>query len=294
LRRPLGAVLAAVAAAVAAGVAVAATSPSVTISTPANGSKVSLKNNPYTAIAGSATFADTTPGTTRFFLRRDGCGTTNDNPHLSVTSGTDAGDGCGLIVNAVVGLGGDADQAAFIDFPASDGMPLAFDGTQPIHGQIALTGAQVGIAYVDVTLAALVGGQPVTIGSATGSAVLDPTGNDTPVPFTIQPNLALDGSDLQALDLRVHIHGPNIYSGFVSLNGNSWVDIPSYAASVNKSVSVSIDDPTFGNAVPARLDGSSWSVALPTPAVGKHTIYARATQGYTTSPTASSTFTVTK
>lgn len=287
-----GLLLAAGAFAVAAGVAVAS-STSVTITSPSGGSKVSLKHTPYLAIAGTASFADTSSGTTRFFLRRDGCGTTNDNPHLSVTSGTDAGDGCGLIVDQV-GTVGDVDQASFIDFPASDGMPLSLDGTKAIQGQIALTGAQVGVADVDVTLSALVGGQPVTIGTATGSAVLDPTGADTPVPFTIQPNLSLDGSDVQALDLRVHIHGPNVYSGFVALSGESWVDMPSHAASVNESVSVSVDDPTFANAVPARLDGSTWSVAVPTPAVGTHTIYARSTQGFDTSPTASSTFTVTK
>lgn len=291
LRRPVSLALAV--GAVAAVAAAASASTSVTITSPANGAKVLSHRTPYVAIAGSAAFASTTAGTTRFFLRRDGCGTTNDNPHLSVTSGTDAGDGCGLILNAV-GPVGDADQAAFIDFPASDGTPLALDGTHAITGQIALTGAQVGIAEVDVTLAALVGGQPVTIGSATGSAILDPTGNDTPVPFTIQPDVSLDGSDVQALDLRVHVHGPNVYSGFISLDGNSFVDVPSYAASVDKSVSVSIDDASFANAVPARLDGSTWSVAVPTPAVGKHTIYVRSAQGYTKSPVASSTFTVTK
>jgi hypothetical protein len=286
-----GLALAAAAATLVVGVASAATS--VTITTPKNGSKVSLSRNPYLAIAGSATFATTTPGTTRFFLRRDGCGTSNDNPHLSTMSGTDGGDGCGLIIDAV-GTVGDVDQAAFIDFPASDGMPLSLDGTRPINGQIALTGAEVGLAEVDVTLEALIGGNPVTIGTATGSAVLDPTANYTPVPFTIEPNASLDGSDLQALDLRVHIHGPNVLSGFVSLNGSSYVDIPSYGASVNKSVSVSLDDPTFANAVPARLSGSSWSVAVPTPAIGKHMIYVRSTQGYDVSPTASSTITVTK
>ena len=46
----------------------------------------------------------------------------------------------------------------------------------------------------------------------------------------------------------------------------------------------------------ARLDasGTSWSVAIPTPAVGKHTIYAESTQGFDTSAPASQTFTVTK
>jgi hypothetical protein len=280
------------AAALTAGGALSATT-SVTITTPKTSQKVSLKQTPYLAVAGTAQFAATTTGTTRFFLRRDGCGTSNDNPHLSVTSGTDAGDGCGLVVDQV-GPVGDADKFSFTDFPASDGMPLAFDGTQPITGQISLTGAQVGIAEVDVDLSALVGGNAVDLGSTTSSAVLDPTGASTPVPFTIPANSSLDGSDVQALDLRVHIHGPNIYSGFMSFNGASYVDLPSHAASTNKGVVVSVDDPSFSNAVSARLSGTSWSVAIPTPGVGKHTLYARSTQGYDTSAPTTVTVNVTK
>ena len=272
-----------------------ASTTSVTITSPRAGQSISLKKNPYLAIAGGATFAPTTAGTTRLYLRRDGCGTSNDNPHLSVATGTDGGDGCGLIFNAVVGTGGDVDQGAFVDFPSSDGMPLALSTAGPITGQVSLTGAQVGLAYVDVTLEALINGEAVTLGKATGSATLDPTGDYTPVPFSIQPSSTLDGSDLQALDLRVLVHGPNVYSGFVSLNGHSFADLPSHAASVNESVQVSLDDSSFANAVPARLSGSSWSVALQTPAaLGKHTIYARSAQGFDTSATASQTFTVTK
>src|SRR2546421_5517461 len=205
-------VLAAASALLLTGIAAGATS-SVTITSPRAGQSVSLKKNPYLAVAGGVSFAATAPGTTTFYLRRDGCGTSNDNPHLSTTSGTDGGDGCGLIFNAVVGVGGDLDQGAFVDFPATDGMPLPLDATHAIDGAIALTGAQVGVATVDVTLEALVHGNAVTLGSDSESAVLDPTGNDTPIPFTIQPSATLDGSDLQALDLRVHIHGPNVYSG---------------------------------------------------------------------------------
>jgi len=277
------------------GVSAAATS-SVTITSPRAGQSVSLKKNPYLAVAGTASFAAATSGSSTFYLRRDGCGTSNDNPHLSVTTGTDGGDGCGLLFNAVTGLGGDADQGAFVDFPASDGMPLALDGTRAIDGVISLTGAQVGLATVDVTLEALVGGNAVTIGKTSSSAILDPTGNDTPIPFTIPANGSLDGSDVQALDLRVLIHGPNVYSGFISLNGHSYVDLPSYAASVHKSIEISVDDPTFASPVPARIDasGTGWSLAIPTPAIGKHTIYARAKQGFDTSAPASQAFTVTK
>jgi hypothetical protein len=116
------------------GVAAGATS-SVTITSPRAGQSVSLKKNPYLAVAGGVSFAATTAGSTTFYLRRDGCGTSNDNPHLSTASGTDGGDGCGLIFNAVVGVGGDVDQGAFIDFPATDGMPLALDATRAMHGR---------------------------------------------------------------------------------------------------------------------------------------------------------------
>jgi hypothetical protein len=292
-RRTALLVVAALVAALGAGAALSA-STSVTITTPKTNQKVSLHQTPYLAVGGTAKFAAATAGTTRFYLRRDGCGTSNDNPHLSVTSGTDAGDGCGLIVDQVGPVGDVAPEATFTDYPASDGMPLAFDGTQPTDGQISLTGAQVGLAEIDVTLEALVGGNAVDLGSATASAVLDPTGASTPVPFTIQPNTSLDGSDVQALDLRVNVHGPNVYSGFVALSGASWVDLPSYAASVNKAVRVSVDDPTFANPVPARLSGTNWSVAIPTPSVGKHTIYAKSTQGFNTSAPTAVTVTVTK
>jgi hypothetical protein len=269
-------------------------SPSVTITGPKSSQRVSLRQNPYLAVSGTAAFAGTSAGTTEFFLRRDGCGTSADNPHLSITSGTDAGDGCGLIIDQVGPVGDVAPQASFTDYPAVGGMPLAYDGTQPINGQISLSGAQVGLAEVDVDLQALVGGNAVDLGSATGSALLDPTGSSTPVPFTIAPNTALDGADIQALDLRVTIHGPNVYSGFVALSGASYLNLPGYSASVNRSVEISVDDPTFANPTPARISGTNWSVAIPTPAVGKHTIYAESTQGYSTSAPASVTFSVTK
>jgi hypothetical protein len=75
------------------------------------------------------------------------------------------------------------------------------------------------------------------------------------------------------LDLRVLVHGPNIYSGYISLNGNSYANVPSYAPPASTSrCRCRSTTRTFANAVPARIDasGASWSVALPTPAVGKY------------------------
>jgi len=292
-RTPLAA-LGAVAVLLAFGVAAAVgSSTAVTITSPKGGSTVTLHTTPYLAIAGNAAFAPSTAATSRFFLRRDACGTTADYPHLATTSATDGGDGCGLIFNSVVGLGGNADQGAFIDFPSSDGLPVAFDAGRDVTGVISLTGLGLGAAQVDVTLTALVGGQDVTLGQTTSDlTVLDPTANSSPVPFTITPDAAYAGADVQALDLRVLVKGPYVYSGFIALSGASYVDLPSYTGSVNKTVQVSVDDPTFANAVPARLSGSAWSLAIPTPAVGKHTIYAKSTQGFDSSAPASTTITV--
>ena len=293
-RRTVLLALAALGAALATGSALSATS-SVTITTPKTNQKVALHSNPTLTVAGTASFASTSAGTSRFFLRRDGCGTSSDNPHLSTTAGNpDGGDGCGLIVDQVGLVGDAAPQATFTDYPANGGMPVALNGTQPITGKVSLTGAQVGVAEVTVDVEALIGGNAVDLGSVTSSAVLDPTGDSTPVPLSIPASSANDGSDIQALDLRVTIHGPNVYSGFVALSGASYVDLPSYTASVNKSVLVSVDNSSFSNAVRAGLSGTTWSVKIPTPAVGKHTIYVESTQGYDTSAPKSVVITVTK
>ena len=82
--------------------------------------------------------------------------------------------------------------------------------------------------------------------------------------------------------------------GFIGLSGKSYADVPSFSASVNRSVSISVDDPSFSSPVPARLgaSGTTWSVAIPTPAAGKHTIYAESKQGFATSAPATTTFLV--
>jgi hypothetical protein len=296
------AALAAAVAALATTFASAATGPSTTITSPSAGQKVSLRRNPYLAVAGSAAFATPAAQTTRFYLRRDGCGTSNDNPHLSVTSGTDAGDGCGLVLTSLVGAGGTVDQAASVDYPSTDGMPLTLDAGRTVTGTIDLesfgitdpAAAGTGLLTVTVDMEALYQGNGVSIGSDSETVLVTPNQSDYPVAFTIQPNGALDKADLSGIDLRVHVVGPYVFSGFIGNSGKSWVDVPSWSASFAQSVQVSLDDPSFANPVPARLDGSSWSVAVSTPAVGQHTVYARATQGFDTGAAASQTFTVTK
>ena len=61
-----------------------------------------------------------------------------------------------------------------------------------------------------------------------------------------------------------------------------------------RTVEVSIDEPSFGSPKQAVLDGSStsWSLAVSGLANGSHTVYARARIDTTTSPVASSAFSV--
>jgi hypothetical protein len=285
-----------------AGVAVAASGPGLTITTPTAGQKISARHNAYVAVAGTDTFATPTAATTRFYLRRDGCGTANDNPHLSVTSGTDAGDGCGLVLTSFVGAGGTVDQGASVDYPSSDGMPLTLDAGRSVTGTVDLesfgitdpVAAGTGMLTVTVDLEALYQGNGTQVGSDSETVLVTPNQQDYPVPFTIQPNGALDRDDLSGLDLRVHVEGPYAFSGFIGNSGKSWLDVPAWSASFNQSVQVSLDDSSFANPVPARLDGTNWSVALPTPALGAHALYARATQGFDTGTAASRSFTITK
>jgi hypothetical protein len=295
--------------ATAAGVALlpAATTASTTaptIVTPTAGQSISLRHNPYTPIAGGVAFAPANPTSSTFFLRRDGCGTASDNPHLSRTSGTDGGDGCGLTLSSFVGLGGTADQSAFVDFPSQGGMPLSLDASRNVSGTIDLQsvglvnglGAGAGQLTVDISMEALVNGNGVPLGSTSQSVLITPAAADYPVQFSIQPNGALNRTDLQGVDLRVHVQGPFVFSGFIGTSGKSWAAVPSYTASVNRFVQVSLDDATFSHPIAARLDssGSSWSVAIQTPAVGRHTLYVEDTQGFTTSAVAARTFKVTR
>jgi hypothetical protein len=282
-----------------AGAAVAS-STSVTITTPTEGQSISKKRVPQLPVTGGVAFAAATPSTSLFYVRRDGCGTSNDNPHLSISTGTDAGSGCGSLINGVVGAGGDVDAGAFVDYPSTDGMPLALDSSRNVTGTFDIQGfigpAQAGLMEADVSMEALVGGEGVPIGSVTEMVVLDPTASDNLITFTITPSAALDQTDLSGIDLRLHLHGPYAFSGFVATNGASFVNVPSYTASTHRSVLLSLDDPAFASPVPVAINtaGDGWSVVIPTPAVGKHTLYAQSVQGFDSSAVVARHFTVSK
>src|SRR6266699_2595778 len=116
---------------VAVGVAVGGSAPSVTITNPKQGQNIYRSKHQYFVACGTSTFETTGQATTTFCLRRDGCGTSNDNPHLSVTNGTDAGTGCGFVGgNGFVS--GVSPSLFSVNYPSIDGMPLTLDSSRPI------------------------------------------------------------------------------------------------------------------------------------------------------------------
>ena len=282
------------------GVAVAS-APTLTITSPSAGQRISARKTTNVPVAGAVAFAAATPAAKTFYLRRDGCGTSSDNPHLSTASGADAGDGCGWIGGTGV-VPAASETLLSIDFPATDGMPLALDASKRVDGVLTIQNDSVdgqnslgaGAITVDVRLEALVGGDGVPIGSDTETAIIQPLASTVQIPFHVTVNRALDKADLNGLDLHVYYHGPYANSRYLKTSGLSTLTVPTYAASVHRSVQVSIDDPTFSRPLSTALNGSNWSLAIPTPSIGTHTVYARASQGFAASNVMSSTFTVKK
>jgi hypothetical protein len=292
------AVLVPAALALIAGVAVADSTPSVTIVTPKQGQNISRSRVQYFVASGKSTFATPSQASTNFYLRRDGCGTSSDNPHLSVTTGTDAGTGCGFVGGN--GFVSDVSPSLFsVNYPSIDGMPLTLDSSRPIQGVLDLRNAAAGIGRVtlDFTAEALVNGNGIVVGTDSENVLVTPAASDYPVTFTITPTAQLDKVDLSGIDLNVYIHGAYSDSGYIRNSGASYMTVPSWTASLHRSVLLSVDDPTFAAPITSTLDSSNanWYTAVPTPqTLGKHTFYAEAVQGFNTSAVAVRSFNVTK
>jgi hypothetical protein len=276
-----GTLAATLAVVVMAGAAVAA--PTVSITSPANGTTVSRSQTPTLALAGAVSFDTPVADTRQFFLRRSACGG-SDNPRLSVQAGGDgSGDGCGDLVpgafREVATMAGAG--VASEDYPAVDGVPLTFDGTKPVTGKIRLTSflgvGHAGTITVDVVLSSSAG----TIGSASATETIDPLTPEQDVEFTIPANAGLDKRDLTDLSLNVITRGLNALYGFVILNGASFLNVPIYTASFDRKVQVAVDSGAFSSTgITVAGDLASWSGAIATPSAGfTHTIKARAVQG---------------
>lgn len=279
-----------------AGAASAGGTLDVWITTPTAWQSFSASQTPTLTVTGGAAFTTPVKVSTRFYLRRDGCGSTNDNPHLSVTSGTDAGEGCGFVGGN--GFVSTVSKGLFsVDFPTSDGMPVYLDTSRGIDGVLDLQNDVAGTGQVtlDFTLEALVNGEGIVVGTGSENVLVTPAQSDYPVTFHITPTRDLEGATISGLDLNVYPHGAYSDSGYIGISGKSFVNVPGYSVSPNRSVQISIDDPGFGSPVAATLAGDGhYTASVPMPAVGNHTIYSRAAQGFAYSTVKTMPFGVTQ
>ncbi len=294
-------------AAVFAQTSASATTGSISIASPKAGSSFSLKRTPSFAVAGTVVFVPATQGSTKFFLRRDACGSSDpsapDNPHMSVVAGNpDGGDGCGSLLY-ITGLTSQNTSLFTTSYPATDGVPFLFDATRTIQGAIDVESYQgvsgtggkgAGEITADATLDGIANSAVQTFGSDSETAMIAPGAIDTAIPFTIKLGSDLNEANVGAIALNLRFEGPYAGSGFVGLSGKSYVTVPTVSASSARSVQISVDDPSFSKPVTTTLNSSftGWSSMLPTPAVGTHTIYARAVQGGATLATASTAITI--
>jgi hypothetical protein len=231
-------------------------------------------------------FPATGAGTT-FYVRRDDCGGTNDNPHLSRqndTGGTDPGNGCGLVFQALAPTGV-ADFSTTYPVGSAD-LPLVLGSGKNVTGQIMINATGVSPDHtitVDLVSGTTVLGTQTVTAAAVGAPVV--AEDATPFPFSFPVADDFVGKQLTSLALVVHNDVSTAVEAGTQTT-DSYVNLPTVPSSVpaGSSVQVSLDDAAFAHPTTVQLapDGS-WSGSLATGslAAGTHTVRARTLLGTT-------------
>jgi hypothetical protein len=264
----------------------AAAAPTITITSPVDGTSISRAATPSITVSGTVGFTEPVDALRRFNLRRDDCGGDADNPRLSTFTGSDGGDGCGSLLDGVpsevVRTAGQSSTPLFGDlyseFAAVDGVPAVLDDGA-VTGQLSFNGdgAQAGVGRVEVIVTSSLG----EIGRAVVERQMDPAAESTAYPFSVPVPDAMAGQPVEALSLRYVMRGAMVIStgGFLRLNGESYLDLPvrdSGTVLVSTASGFTETSTVLADVAP---DGT-WSAEVPTPTAGpSRKISARASQG---------------
>ena len=177
-----------------------------------------------------------------YLLRRDGCNTDADNPHLSVVDGPDAAcvwSDAGLLWDVYSGAG-------LLDpsevYPATDGVPFVLDATKPLTGEITLYGPQcvagpacapgpisAGNAVFTMDVIGEVGGEEKVLGTFEDQFTAVP-GETHTSSVSIEIDPALDKLAFDALRIEVY-HGGQAYGpgGIEYDDPASFIVVPTWA-----------------------------------------------------------------
>ncbi len=157
----------------------------------------------------------------------DQCGLSSDRKLL------DPAHGCGTRDDAATAMVLGSDP---VWFPAVDGLPLRLDAARPIEGTVVVNSrylvgynfpAGAGQARLEVTVAGVVGGEEVTVGTVTTETyAVTPDRVEYEVKFHVEPDGALAGATLTDLRLGLEVLGPNVNHNLYYADGKSTVTVP--------------------------------------------------------------------
>jgi len=269
----------------------------VTIDSPSDGATVSRAQTPQLALAGKVSFDTPTPADTKLYLRQNVCSNaTTDVRSLAPTFSNADVANCGYTGTTTpmneVFYTVDGAPALVLDYSLQEQfLPVTLDTSKAITGNLRLStfnangvGVGIGMTTIDVTVRGTIDGAEQSIGSTSVTYQQLPGPVTKDAAFSITPNASFDKKDATSLTFDFHIHGVNVQHGWLFFRGLSHVTVPSYTASFDRRVELSVaNQPLSSTGVTLSPDMTSWSATRGTPAAGSHFITARAVQGGKTS-----------
>jgi hypothetical protein len=262
----------------------------VSITSPASGASISRSTSPKIDVTGAVGFDVPQPSERAFYVRRTSC---NTDQRLSTQRGGETASCAETMSLTPVA----EENAVGTTYDAENGVPLTLDASRPITGVVSVVsyagqsgaGTGAGMTTIDITLT----GGNQTLGSTTVSYTATPAQYQYNTAWTIQPAATLDKKDLSSLQLLIKVRGRNVMHGFVRPNTTTFT-VPIYTESFTRKVELAVDNGAFSaTGVTLSPDLTSFAGSVTTPAVGSHTIKARAVQGAEISGLSSVPITVT-
>lgn len=295
-----------------AGAASAATEPLVTIRDPAAGAVISRAASQILGVSGAARYATPEPTERTYYVGKRCDGTEcwlSTAPTHSTTGGW---------LEQITPLNELSEDPVAVDFVPKfpgDRKTFTLDSSRPLTGVVTIASGTLGLnleigfglTEVDVTVTAeAVGGEMYTLGSTTVEYMAISTPGDSihREPWSVDLLAALDKRDFTGeVTLTLVVRGYNVLHGY-TVSDDTNLTVPTYSASFDRRVEVAVDGSWFSaDGITLADDHETWTGTITTPAVGTHTLRARAVQGWhwdsnanfvpLTSPVATRTFTVT-
>ena len=279
----------------------AVAAPTVTIETPAEGAILAKTGVPSLVVGGEVTFEEPVQETQRQFLHLEECAQSpiaGNGRFLSpMDDVADPDEPCLSPVGRWTPVGALASSTANETYqPRPEAEPVTVDASRPVEGRLTVRGYPVGpgdVGVANATIELQVGrscvGSSQMVGTTTVEYTAMPGDGPTSIPFSITPDPASDRMDWR-LQLCVRITGPNALHGFTVYGGASYLDVPIWSASFNGQVELAIDGGNWSaqgvtlSEEPNEENLDEWTAELSWPAVGTHTLRARAVQGDSSFP----------